>query len=358
MWVQTDRSTASSEPCGLPDRAVVVGIGTVGLHRALSLDRIGIDVTGYDIDETAVAAYRRGVDATGVIGDDDIAASDCTFTTDPDCIGDADAVFVAVPTNYDHETSASKHGQLDGDRARSEQRRGDGLAAVRAAAETIGGRLTPETIVVLESTVPPGATQEQFTPSLAAASGFEAGREFAVALSPVRFSPGTPSEVCRRRTKLVAAAEPAAARSVAALFDRVYDSVRIVETPATAAAAKCRERLSRREHRARERARRRFDALGLDTEAVLDAAATKRNVPRFEPGLVGGSCLPTDPHLLADRLSRAGQPTPLVRLARATNEAVPGRIAALTVDALAVRYDRWLEGEHSGDGIAADGKSG
>jgi len=95
MWVQTDRSTASSEPCGLPDRAVVVGIGTVGLHRALSLDRIGIDVTGYDIDETAVAAYRRGVDATGVIGDDDIAASDCTFTTDPDCIGDADAVFVA-----------------------------------------------------------------------------------------------------------------------------------------------------------------------------------------------------------------------------------------------------------------------
>jgi len=356
MWVQTDRSTASSEPCGLPDRAVVVGIGTVGLHRALSLDRIGIDVTGYDIDETAVAAYRRGVDATGVIGDDDIAASDCTFTTDPDCIGDADAVFVAVPTNYDHETSASKHGQLDGDRARSEQRRGDGLAAVRAAAETIGGRLTPETIVVLESTVPPGATQEQFTPSLAAASGFEAGREFAVALSPVRFSPGTPSEVCRRRTKLVAAAEPAAARSVAALFDRVYDSVRIVETPATAAAAKCVENVYRDVNIAlvNELAEG-FDALGLDTEAVLDAAATKWNVPRFEPGLVGGSCLPTDPHLLADRLSRAGQPTPLVRLARATNEAVPGRIAVLTVDALAVRYDRWLEGEHSGDGIAADG---
>jgi len=126
MWVQTDRSTASSEPCGLPDRAVVVGIGTVGLHRALSLDRIGIDVTGYDIDETAVAAYRRGVDATGVIGDDDIAASDCTFTTDPDCIGDADAVFVAVPTNYDHETSASKHGQLDGDRARSGSGAGTG----------------------------------------------------------------------------------------------------------------------------------------------------------------------------------------------------------------------------------------
>jgi len=79
-------------------------------------DRIGIDVTGYDIDETAVAAYRRGVDATGVIGDDDIAASDRTFTTDPDCIGDADAVFVAVPTNYDHETPTSKHEQPDGDR--------------------------------------------------------------------------------------------------------------------------------------------------------------------------------------------------------------------------------------------------
>jgi len=123
----------------------------------------------------------------------------------------------------------------------------------------------------------------------------------------------------------VAAAEPAAARSVAALFDRVYDSVRIVETPATAAAAKCVENVYRDVNIAlvNELAEG-FDALGLDTEAVLDAAATKWNVPRFEPGLVGGSCLPTDPHLLADRLSRAGQPTPLVRLARATNEAVPG----------------------------------
>jgi len=163
--------------------------------------------------------------------------------------------------------------------------------------------------------------------------------------------------VCRRRTKLVAAAEPAAARSVAALFDRVYDSVRIAETPATAAAAKCVENVYRDVNIAlvNELAEG-FDALGLDTEAVLDAAATKWNVPRFEPGLVGGSCLPTDPHLLADRLFRGGQPAPLVRLARATNEAVPERIAALTVDALAVRYDRWLEGEHSGDGIAADGR--
>jgi len=240
MWVQTDRSTASSEPCGLPDRAVVVGIGTVGLHRALSLDRIGIDVTGYDIDETAVAAYRRGVDATGVIGDDDIAASDCTFTTDPDCIGDADAVFVAVPTNYDHETPTSKHEQPDGDRARSEQRRGDGLAAVRAAAETIGGRLTPKRS---------SSSNRRFHRG-------DAGAVHAVAGGGVRVRsgsgvrrrsvagsvfPGTPSEVCRRRTKLVAAAEPAAARSVAALFDRVYDSVRIAETPATAAAAKCVE---------------------------------------------------------------------------------------------------------------------
>jgi len=205
-------------------------------------DRIGIDVTGYDIDETAVAAYRRGVDATGVIGDDDIAASDRTFTTDPDCIGDADAVFVAVPTNYDHETPTSKHEQPDGDRARSKQRRGDGLAAVRAAAETIGGRLTPETIVVLESTVPPGATQGEFTPSLAAASVPRQRSGVRRRLSPVRFLLLARRARCgRRRTKLVAAAEPAAARSVAALFDRVYDSVRIAETRRRRRPRKCRE---------------------------------------------------------------------------------------------------------------------
>jgi len=127
-------------------------------------------------------------------------------------------------------------------------------------------------------------------------------------------------------------------------------------TPATAAAAKCVENVYRDVNIA---------LVNELAEGSTRSASTPRpcstprrpkwNVPRFEPGLVGGSCLPTDPHLLADRLFRGGQPAPLVRLARATNEAVPERIAALTVDALAVRYDRWLEGEHSGDGIAADG---
>jgi len=215
---------------GAPDRAVVVGIGTVGLHRALSLDRIGIDVTGYDIDETAVAAYRRGVDATGVIGDDDIAASDCTFTTDPDCIGDADAVFVAVPTNYDHETPTSKHEQPDGDRARSEQRRGDGLAAVRSGGDDRRSA-HPETIVVLESTVPPGRRRSSSRRRWRRRPGSKRVGSSPSLCRRFGFLPGTPSEVCRRRTKLVAAAEPAAARSVAALFDRVYDSVRIAETP-------------------------------------------------------------------------------------------------------------------------------
>jgi len=351
------RERAAIEPHEWPDRAVVVGIGTVGLHRALSLDRIGVDVVGYDTDETVVESYRRGVDATGVVGDGDVADSDCTFTTDPGCIGDADVAFVAVPTNYDGGSTVPEDEQTGG--TRSAGRRDDWRAVLRAAAETIGEQLTPETAIVLESTVPPGTTRELFTPSLAAASGLEAGREFSVALSPVRFSPGTPSDAWRRQTKLVAAAEPSTARSVAGLFDRLYDSVHVVENPATAAAAKCVENTYRDVNIALvNELTAGFDSLGLDTEAVLDAAATKWNVPRFEPGLVGGSCLPSDPYLLADRFSRAGQSAPLVRLARATNEAVPERVADLTVDALAARYGRWLERERPDDGIAADGSNG
>jgi len=293
MWVQTDRSTASSEPCGLPDRAVVVGIGTVGLHRALSLDRIGIDVTGYDIDETAVAAYRRGVDATGVIGDDDIAASDCTFTTDPDCIGDADAVFVAVPTNYDHETSASKHGQLDGDRARSEQRRGDGLAAVRAAAETIGGRLTPKRS---------SSSNRRFHRG-------DAGAVHAVAGGGVRVRSG--SGVRRRSVagpifsghaeRGVSAADEArgsrGAGGGAVRCSAVRSGVRLGShrrDPGDSGGRKvCRERLSRREHRARERARRRVRRARPSTPR-----------PCSTPRRPSGTCRGSSPDSSAGRVSR------------------------------------------------------
>lgn len=315
----TAAATTPDKRAQRPFRAVVVGVGTVGLHRALAFDDADLDVVGYDVDESVVAKYRRGVDATGAVGDDRVADSDCAFTTNPACVADADFVFVAVPTR--HADCAS-----------------ESLPAVRAAGETVGDHLTAGTTVVLESTVPPGGTADVFEPALEAASGFDAGDEFAVAYSPDRFSPGQSMDEWRARTKLVAAERASVARDVAALYERVYESVRVVSDPATAAAAKCVENVYRDVNIALvNELSAALDALDLDADAVLDAAATKWNVPRLDPGLVGGTCLRVDPHLFADRVATEGGSTPLVRTARSVNDAVPERVADVTVDALAER---------------------
>lgn len=300
--------------------AAVVGVGTVGLHRAVAFDDAGVDVVGYDTDESLVAEYRRGVDATGTVGDARVAESNCSFTTDSACIRDADVVFVAVPTRHDADARRS-------------------LPTVRAAAEAVGEQLTPDTTVILESTVPPGGTADVFTPTLEATADMVAGDEFAVAYSPARLSSGSPNDASRNRTKLVAAEQLSVAQDVAALYERVFESVHVVSDPAIAAAAKCVENVHRDVNIAvvNELAAA-LDTLDLPVDDVLDAAATKWNVPRLQPGLVGGTCLPDDPHLFADRVEREGGSTPLVRKARAVNEAVPERVVETTVAALA---DRW-----------------
>ena len=316
-----------------PRRAVVVGAGTVGLHRALSLDGVGLEVTAYDVDRSVVDDCRHGTDPTGAVGDGRIAESDCAFTADPSCIAAADVVFVAVPTRYDPDTEQP-------------------LPTVRDAAETVGNRLTPGTTVVLESTVPPGGVTDVFTPALDAAAAPDAGEGFEVAYSPVRLSPGDE----HTRTKLVGAERVSVARAVARLFERTHDAVHVVANPATAAAAKCVENVYRDVNVAlvNELAAG-LDALDLDADRVLDAAATKWNVPRFRPGLVGGTCLPEDPKLLADRVAAAGGSTPLIRTARETNDAVPARIAAQTVDALATRRRAREDHQREPSDIATDG---
>lgn len=312
-------------------RAVVVGVGTVGLHRALSLDDAGLEVTAYDVDQSVVDDYRRGIDATGAISDDRIVDSDCEFTADPGCIAGADVVFVAVPTRYDPDVNRP-------------------LPTIRDVAETVGAQLTTGTTVVLESTVPPGGVTELFTPALDAAADPEVGEGFEVAYSPVRLSPGDQ----HTRSKLVGAERAPVARAVAKLFERTHDAVHVVADPETAAAAKCVENVYRDVNIAlvNELAAG-LDALDIDADRVLDAAATKWNVPRFRPGLVGGTCLPDDPKLFADRVAAAGGSTPLIRTAREVNDAVPTRIADQTVDALATRQRARELDEHLE--IAADG---
>ncbi|MFC7095804.1 nucleotide sugar dehydrogenase, partial [Halobaculum marinum] len=280
-------------------RIAVVGVGRIGIHRAVTFAEAGVDVVGYDVDESRIAAYRRGHDPTGTVDDERLAAATCSFSADPECLATADLVFVAVPTRHAPDA-------------------GEPHATIRSVGRTVGEHCAPGATVVLESTVPPGTTADVFAPAVEGASDRDAGASVDVAYAPERFSMGSSAAEWRAEPRLVGADVPAVAARVAAAYELVYETVHVVEGTAVAEAAKCVENVYRDATIAvvNELASA-LAALGVDADRALAAAATKRNVPNLEPGLVGGQCLPEDPLLFADRVGDVGESMPLVRTARA-----------------------------------------
>jgi UDP-N-acetyl-D-galactosamine dehydrogenase len=316
------RADANAPPRQQPTaRLCVVGVGTVGLQQLLAFDAAGHDTVGYDFDADLIDAYRRGADPTGTAGGDRIDDCACSFTADPSAIEAAAYVFVAVPTATD-----------SGDPT---------LDCVRAAGRTVGQHLDPETTVVLVSTVAPGTTERVFVPVLEASSGLTAGEEFAVAHAPERLSPSTDGQTVFPETRLVGAASKEVAEDVATRLEASAGSVRVVDSLRVAEAAKCVENVQRDVNIALvNELTRVLGAMGLDPRSVLDAAGTKWNFHRYEPGLVGGECVPVAPRLLAASAERAGSTLRLVDLARSVNERMIDRVVETTITALARRAAR------------------
>ncbi|MDZ5812519.1 nucleotide sugar dehydrogenase [Halorubrum sp. AD140] len=304
-----------------PPSVCVVGVGTVGLHEALAFEEAGHDTAGYDIDVERIRACRRGEDSTGAVDEDRLARSECLFTMDPTCIEAAEYVIVAIPTATDDGTPT--------------------MESVAAAAETVGHHIVPETTVVLVSTVYPGATEQVFVPTLEAASGLAADTDFSVAHAPVRLSPRTDGSTVIPETRLVGADSAAVADEVAELFERVVDTVHVVDTIRATEAAKCVENVQRDVNIAlvNELAHL-LGEMNIDTRAVLDAAGTKWNFQQYEPGLVGGECVPIAPQFIMERARRAGATPRLLEHARAVNDRMVDRVTETTVSALAHRADR------------------
>lgn len=317
-----DRSTSSqrTQRHSLP-AVCVVGVGTVGLHEALAFEEAGHDTAAYDIDGDRIRAYRRGTDPTGTVEDNRLAHSECLFTVDPACIEAAEYVLVAVPTTTDDGTPT--------------------VESVADAAETVGHHLTPGTTVVLVSTVYPGATEQVFVPALESASGLAAGMDFSVAHAPVRLSPQTDGATVIPETRLVGADSAAVADEVAARFERVVDTVHVVDTIRATEAAKCVENVQRDVNIAlvNELAHL-LGGMNIDVRTVLDAAGTKWNFHQYEPGLVGGECVPIAPQFIMERARHAGATPRLLKHARAVNDRMVDRVADTTVTALAHRADR------------------
>ncbi len=287
----------------IQDRHIaVIGLGYVGLPVALALAR-HFRVVGFDVDGQRVAALRRGIDATGEASAEALGATTLRVTDDPDQLAGATAFVVTVPTPID----ANRHPDL---------------GPLRRACATLGPRLRPGALVVLESTVYPGVTEEVCGPLLAAASGLRQGRDIKLGYSPERINPGDREHRLESIVKVVAGQDAATLERVAALYGPVVEaglhrapSIRVAE------AAKVIENTQRDLNIAlMNELSLIFDRLGLRTAEVLAAARTKWNFLPFTPGLVGGHCIGVDPYYLTAKAEAVGYHPQVILAGRRIND--------------------------------------
>ncbi|MFC4544553.1 nucleotide sugar dehydrogenase [Halosolutus amylolyticus] len=305
------------EPSTREATICVVGLGYVGLPLAVGFAQSEYRVLGYDVDETTVGRLQAGIDTTGDLSDEAIQDGDISYTTDASVIGEADYVVITVPTPID-----------DDDRP--------DLSYVESAGATVGSKMTPGTTVVLESTVYPGSTREVLVPALEEASDLVAGKDFFVGYSPERATPGDPEHGLEDVVKVVSAQNETVLDDVATLYESIVDAgVHRAPSIEVAEACKVVENAQRDLNIAFvNELSMAFDEMGVDAQAVLEAAGTKWNFHDYRPGLVGGHCIPVDPYFLAYRSERDGYDPELVRKSRQVNESVPDHVADMTIKAL------------------------
>lgn len=297
-------------------RVSVVGLGYVGLPVAVAFGRRG-PVIGFDISDSRIDELRAGRDRTGEIEPTELGLADVTFTSEPADLQQADFHIVAVPTPID------------------DLRRPDFRHLV-GASETVGRQLKRGDIVVYESTVYPGATEEHCLPVLERESGLRCGTDFTLGYSPERINPGDRTHRFESICKVVSGSDERTLETVAEVYEAVVDagvfraaSIRVAE------AAKVIENTQRDINIAlMNELALIFARLGLDTRDVLEAARTKWNFLPFEPGLVGGHCIGVDPYYLMHAAAAVNYAPEVINAGRRTNDNVGEFIARRVLQSL------------------------
>jgi len=293
----------------LVPRISVVGLGYVGLPLAIALAR-HFPVIGYDINIDRIAALRSGTDRTREISAATLRESTIRFTADDADITGSDVFIVTVPT------PVTEDNQPD-------------LGAVLSACKIVGKRLRKGGIVVFESTVYPGVTEDICGPALQAASELVQGRDFFLGYSPERINPGDREHTVERITKVIAGETPQVIEVLRKVYGAVTNgNVFVAKSIMTAEAAKVIENAQRDINIAFiNEVTMIFQKLGLSAHDVLDAAGTKWNFLRFTPGLVGGHCIGVDPFYLAYRALEAGHHPEIILAGRRINDAMGAFVA-------------------------------
>lgn len=292
------------------EKIAVIGLGYVGLPVAIALARKFEDTVGFDLSGRRVSSLRGGVDYTGEIEGAELAASSLRITDNPDDIADCTFVIVTVPTPIDSSNRPD-------------------LAPLESACEIIGQRLSPGTVVVFESTVYPGVTEEVCGPLLARHSGLMQEADFFLGYSPERINPGDKTHRLETIVKIVSAASPDALKRVEAVYGSIIEAGLFVASSIKAAeAAKVIENAQRDINIAFiNEITQIFGTIGLSVWDVLRAARTKWNFLPFEPGLVGGHCIGVDPFYLSHLAEQLGHNPQVILSGRTVNDGMAHWIA-------------------------------
>ncbi|MDP3817151.1 Vi polysaccharide biosynthesis UDP-N-acetylglucosamine C-6 dehydrogenase TviB [Pseudomonas sp.] len=300
-----------------PLQIAVVGLGYVGLPLAVAFGKV-LPVQGFDINSQRIQALREGRDSTLEVSPDELAeARLLRFTDKPEDLAACTVYIVTVPTPID------AHKRPD-------------LSLLLSASAIIGAVLSPGDLVIYESTVYPGATEEECVPALERASGLRFNKDFFVGYSPERINPGDKQHRITTIRKVTSGSTPEVAEQVDALYRRIITAgthkaanIRVAE------AAKVIENTQRDVNIAliNELAII-FNRLGIDTQAVLEAAGTKWNFLPFRPGLVGGHCIGVDPYYLTHKAQAIGYHPEVILAGRRLNDGMGSYVVAQLVKAM------------------------
>ena len=284
------------------EKLSLVGLGYVGMPIAVAFAR-KIKVIGYDLNAEKIKLYQSGVDPTNEVGDDVIRQTEVEFTADETKLREAKFHIVAVPTpvNDDHTPD---------------------LTPVEGASRILGRNLTKGSVVVFESTVYPGVTEEVCVPILEKESGLVCGKDFKIGYSPERINPGDKVHRLETITKIVSGMDEETLDTVAKVYELVVEAgVYRAESIQVAEAAKVIENSQRDINIAfMNELSIIFNKMGIDTQSVLKAAGTKWNFLKFYPGLVGGHCIGVDPYYLTYRAEQMGYHSQIILSGRRIND--------------------------------------
>jgi UDP-N-acetyl-D-galactosamine dehydrogenase len=295
------------------DKISLVGLGYVGMPIAVAFAN-KVDVIGFDVNKKKIELYKSGIDPTKEVGNEVIKNTTVEFTSDESKLREAKFHIVAVPTpvNADHTPD---------------------LSPVESASRVLGRNLTKGSVVVFESTVYPGVTEDICVPILEKESGLKCGVDFKIGYSPERINPGDKVHRLETIVKIVSGMDEETLDTVAKVYELVVEAgVHRAESIKVAEAAKVIENSQRDINIAfMNELSIIFNKMGIDTKAVLEAAGTKWNFLKFYPGLVGGHCIGVDPYYLTYKAEEMGYHSQIILSGRKINDDMGKYVAENTV---------------------------